>query len=209
MNEIHISPLLERDIAAIKNIHIAAFPNRALSFLGEGAVSSYYDILLKHPRFCLRIGAFDGTRLVGYLVGGDMKGITRTFVRKNLHRLALHVFTHPWLLTKPIVRDRINMTLKMLRDKKPHPAPSVPKIGRIPKTFSILVIAVDPFSQCKGIGKKLMLCAEQVAEKNGYDRLMLSVDADNTNAIGFYEHLNWKRYHPERWSGGMVKPLVH
>ncbi len=205
MKDIQIFPLTDRDLAAIKNVHIAAFPNRALSFLGENAISNYYQILLKHPKFCLRIGAHDGSRLVGFLVGGETSGITRTFVRKNFHRLVLHVLLHPWLLTKPIIRSRVAMTLKMLQSKKPQ-RPSSSR-GNTLKNFSILVIAVDPTVQGKGIGKQLMLHAERVAMEHGYDRMLLSVDIDNTQAIEFYEHLNWTRHHPNRWKGGMIKPL--
>lgn len=209
MNNIKICSLSTRDIVAMNKLHIEAFPDRALSLLGESAISSYYQILLDHPKFCLRIGAFDGARLVGFLVGGEMNGITPTFVRKNLTRLALHVITHPWLLAKPIVRSRIRMTVKMLRKWKPRTQPQPRKSVRSLKTFSILVIAVDPTAQCKGVGKQLMQRAEQVAAEHGYDRMHLSVDVNNTNAIGFYEHLNWKRHHPEKWCGGMIKPLVH
>ena len=209
MDSIKITTLTTRDIAAMKKIHIDAFPDRALSLLGESTISSYYQILLDHPKFCLRIGAFDGSQLVGFLIGGEMQGITPTFVRKNLFRLALHVIIHPWLLTKPIVRSRIRMTMKMLRKWKPRAQPPPRKTTRGLKTFSILVIAVDPTSQSKGVGKQLMQRAEQVAAEHGYERMHLSVDMNNTNAIGFYEHLNWKRHHPEKWCGGMIKPLSH
>lgn len=209
MNSIKIHPLTTRDIAAINKLHLEAFPDRALSLLGESAVSSYYQILFDHSKFCLRIGAFAGARLVGFLVGGEMNGITPAFVRRNLHRLALHVITHPWLLARPIVRSRIRMAVKMLRKWKPRSQQPPRKITRSLKTFSILVIAVDPTAQCKGVGKQLMQRAEQVAAEHGYDRMHLSVDVNNTNAIGFYEHLNWKRHHPERWCGGMIKPLTY
>lgn len=206
MTELIIAPLTTEHIEAITSIHMAAFPNRALTFLGQKAVARYYDTLLHNPNFCLSIGVFENQKLVGYLVGGEVRGTMRSFLKDHSGYLILHILTHPWLLAKPIVRDRMNLALVQMKARKPRPRLSVQSSNI--QTFSVLVIAVDPTVQHKGAGKLLMGRAERVAIEHNYARMHLSVDVQNTQAIRFYERLKWSKDREHNWRGSMVKILA-
>jgi hypothetical protein len=101
MSQISILPLSLQHIRAISAVHLAAFPNRALSCLGKKAVAGYYETLINNPNFNLSIGAFEEQKLLGYLIGGEVKGVMRSYLRKYAAYLFLHVVTHPWVLTRP------------------------------------------------------------------------------------------------------------
>jgi ribosomal protein S18 acetylase RimI-like enzyme len=45
----------------------------------------------------------------------------------------------------------------------------------------------------EGIGKKLIGSAEKWAMEKGATRVTLLADKDNSNALGFYDRLNFKR----------------
>lgn len=206
MNEVYLAPLTVQHIPAITSIHIEAFPERALTVLGEKAVARYYDTLLHRPSFCLSIGAFEDEHLLGYLIGGEMRGSMRSFLKDHLAYLAFRIVTHPWLLAKPIIRDRVSLALGQIKARRRRVGP--PRHDGKMKTFSVLVIAVDPTLQHKGVGKLLMARAEQAAVENGYPRMHLSVDVENAQAIHFYERLDWRKDREEGGSLGMVKMLI-
>lgn len=76
-------------------------------------------------------------------------------------------------------------------------------------SFGILSIAVSNDFQGFGIGKKLMLDAEEEAAKCGYKIMNLTVHPSNENAVRFYEKLKWEKISRENkaWKGQMVKKL--
>lgn len=204
MNEITISFLTMRHINEISMIHMAAFPNRALTSLGKEAVAYYYETLLNNSKFCLCAGAFSGPKLVGYLIGGEMNGLMRNYLRDHFGFLLFRVLTRPWLLVRPLMRERVRLAFTVLK-KKPRGSKSKRDQGI--KTFSVLVIAVAPSVQLKGVGKMLMSCAERTAVEHNYTRMRLSVDRQNTQAIRFYERLEWTKDRGGDWRGSMLKWL--
>ena len=78
------------------------------------------------------------------------------------------------------------------------------------KSFGILATAVDPRYQGFSIGKALMHKAEATAVQQGFQRMHLTVNPSNPQAVGFYESLTWKKPSlDENWNGRMVKELVN
>lgn len=209
MNHYTISPLRMEHIPAITEIHLKAFPDRAMSLLGRGAVARYYQTILNHNRFCLSIGVFDQGQLIGYLFGGEMGAVMNNYLRNNAVYLCTAILLRPWLIMKPIVRKNVGLAGSVLKRMVNRPRkPNQPSGGRR-NLFTVLAVAVDPTVQHKGAGKMLMAYAEQVSREKGYTRMNLSVDPSNTSAIKFYERLDWvKDQSAVPWNGYMDKYLT-
>lgn len=208
MGACSIVPLKEAHLTEVAGIHMRAFPGRALTCLGEQAVRRYYQILLDSEQFHLVVGVHDGERLLGYLFGGEIRGAMVSFLKRNFGYLLFQLLTHPNLLLKQIVRNRLRLAFAILKaDKKRRRRKKSAKRQNKP-TFTVLVIAVAPEVQCAGLGRLLMRHAEAVAHFQGYEQMRLSVDRTNTRAVQFYERLGWRRTPEINWRGNMVKPLV-
>src|SRR5690625_4256476 len=57
-----------------------------------------------------------------------------------------------------------------------------------PDVAHLLVIAVDPDHQGRGVGKRLLDHCQELASRQGVDTIVLEVRQSNHAAIGFYEH---------------------
>ena len=64
---------------------------------------------------------------------------------------------------------------------------------KIEKDFATIgLVAVDSFSQGKGIGGKLIDAVENKLISNGVFKLIIPTQLENTNACNFYKKLNYK-----------------
>ncbi|MEO6984820.1 MAG: tRNA (adenosine(37)-N6)-threonylcarbamoyltransferase complex dimerization subunit type 1 TsaB [Paralcaligenes sp.] len=62
-----------------------------------------------------------------------------------------------------------------------------------PDVGHVLLIAVAPDAQRKGVGAHLLACCERVALSHGLRRLILEVRPSNERAIAFYKHHGFNR----------------
>jgi ribosomal protein S18 acetylase RimI-like enzyme len=56
----------------------------------------------------------------------------------------------------------------------------------------VYYVAADPIHQGKGLGRAMMLAAEDWLTKRGVWKLQLLVRAENAKVIEFYEHLGYR-----------------
>jgi ribosomal protein S18 acetylase RimI-like enzyme len=208
-----LRPLTQHDLSAITAIHMRAFPRRALSALGEGAVLRYYTWLMDETHTqAYRMGAVQGDRLVGFNFAGRFNGAMGGFLARNRRYLTGQVLRRPWLLvTNELFRERAMQALSMLSRRRPAPASPHTTVERAAyqRGFGILAIAVDPAAQGGGVGRLLMADAEAEARRRGVAVMNLSVAKDNVQAIAFYERIGWHKVIPpgRTWDGVMHKVL--
>lgn len=206
----HARSLQQNDLIAISAIHLRAFPDSAITQLGNEAIKRYYEWLIigPHPEAC-QMGLFTGKTLLGFYLGGRFNGAMTGFLQHNRSFLARRILTHPWLLFNPIFRERLKAGLLILkRLRKPLPAPISWEALAKP-SFGILAIATHPDYQGQGVGRELMHIAEEYALEKGYRQMHLTVHPNNDQAIHFYEGLGWQRCYSEgRWRGIMEKRLA-
>jgi len=209
MAELTTQPLSASDLARVTDVHLAAFPQSALTALGSEAVRRYYEWLFVGPHSAVALGAWLKSDLVGFCFGGIFRGAMSGFIRKNRAFLACRVLTHPWLIVSPRFHEVLPSTLRVLRPF------SRPKVGSsvaghtAPGSFGILAIAVDPRSRRLGAGRLLMEHSEEAARQGGFGQMHLTVRPENAQAILFYESLGWERVsHEQPWSGFMEKVLA-
>jgi ribosomal protein S18 acetylase RimI-like enzyme len=208
-DSIEIRSVKAEDLAAVAEIHLAAFPKSALTALGRSAVRRYYDWQLTGPHQVSALCATENEQLAGFCFGGVFQGAMLGFLRKNRTYLALRVATHPHLAFNPLFRDRLAMGLKILRrfSRRKRQAAAIEKPR--PKAFGILSIGVSPAFQGRGIGRLLMDESEQYARLQGFPQMQLSVSPENQQAVRFYETLGWTRIlQNDVWAGEMRKALI-
>lgn len=205
MESLVIRPLQTTDLAAVARVHILAFPQSALTQLGHGLVARYYAWQLTGPHDVAAYGAFEDLRLVGFVVAGRFERALSGFVNANRRHLALRLFSRPWLLTNPLVQQRVASAGRWALRR------NLPTIATAPadrKTFGVLAIAVHPDVQGNGVGRDLMAAVECSAKERGLHQLHLTVEPVNLRAVRFYERLGWHRVvDTEAWKGEMVKDL--
>jgi ribosomal protein S18 acetylase RimI-like enzyme len=207
-SKILIRILESYDLQSITAVHLASFPEAALSKLGAGSVKRYYDWQLTGPHDVVPLGAFQESHLCGFCIGGVFRGATGGFIRRHRMYLLFRVVTHPWLIANPLFRERINLAVAILTQKKRAIARSDATRDHKLADYGILSIAVHPSFQRAGVGRLLMDRSEAIARLNGFQTMSLTVHPENYHAISFYHSLGWVKYERDDcWRGAMVKML--
>jgi ribosomal protein S18 acetylase RimI-like enzyme len=204
-----IRPIIETDLSTVAYVHMLAFPDSGLTQFGVEAVRRYYLWQLTGPHDSLCIGAFDGQNMTGFCFAGVFRGAETGFLQKNALFLIWHLITHPKLLTREIVLDRVGYSMKAFRQMVRHNRRLAKERKPPIRSFGILSIAVHPDCQGAGIGKLLMRHAESTACEQGFGSMRLSVKPDNQQAIIFYERSGWQKIPAADgvWRGRMNKML--
>ena len=195
----------------ITKVHLSSFSDSALTKLGGDVVRQYYLWQLDKSHEKVRaVMAMVGNDCAGFSFSGVFKDSTSGFVDKNKTLLAKKVISRPWLVFNPLFRDRLLFGMRLLKNFNGRKKSSrdVQRKDNQTKSFGILAIAVSPAHQKLGIGKILMLDAENEAVKAGFERMHLTVSPTNEKAIRFYENLGWtKSLKDGVWKGSMIKML--
>ena len=211
---IEIRPLKKTDLRQVARIHQRAFPDSALTRLGDEAVRRYYLWQLEGPHEVVALGAWQGETLRGFCFGGTFRGALIGFLQRNRAFLLRRVLARPWLLGNPLFRDRFALALRVLARRLGEklsgkntsdavPAAAAPKTA---PRFGILSIGVDPQAQGGGVGRALMQECERQAWRLGFAKMNLSVHPDNAQAVRFYEKQGWLRIVKSgAWKGDMEK----
>jgi ribosomal protein S18 acetylase RimI-like enzyme len=193
MDDLVVREINLEHLSSVADIHIAAFPDSTFTKLGFETVKRYYAWQFEGPHDLIALGAFQGDRLVGYLIGGKFRGALIGFLRKNWLFLFSRIVFAPWLLfseelRKPIVKGG----LYLLRSKiKGTPQSPEKREDHNRKFAGVLAIAVSPVFQRRGVGSRLLLDFESSALQDGYLELGLIVHIENKDALEFYRNSGW------------------
>jgi ribosomal protein S18 acetylase RimI-like enzyme len=211
LDAVQLSTLEAADLPRVAEIHLAAFPNSALTLLGAEAVRRYYEWLLTGPHQCFALGASVKADMMGFCFAGVFSGALSGFLRRNRAFLFGRILSRPWLSMNPIFRERAIMGIRILRRfGQPSSAPSAAahSATKPVSPFGILGIAVHPDSHGQGIGRVLMFEAERIARRYNFNEMQLTVEMSNHRAVSFYESLSWtKTLDQGAWRGEMRKAL--
>jgi ribosomal protein S18 acetylase RimI-like enzyme len=211
LDAVQVRTLEPADLPRVSEIHLAAFPESALTMLGAEAVRRYYEWLLTGPHECFALGASVKTDIMGFYFAGVFRGAMSGFLRRNRAFLTGRILSRPWLSMNPLIRQRAAMGLRILRrfGRQQAGTPSVAAPSAKPESlFGILAIAVHPESHGQGIGRALMDEAERTARRRDFKEMQLTVEMSNHQAISFYEGLSWEKILDQgAWHGEMRKSL--
>lgn len=208
--EVVLKEITQDDLHNVASVHINSFPESALTKLGAQVVQRYYlwQLIGSHKKV-RAVGAFIDRECTGFSFSGVFDGSISGFLDHNKAFLVKEIMFHPRLIFNSSFRKRLYSGVQLFKrftKKKISSNDTFEKVK--PQSYGILSIAVSTNYQKLGIGKMLMLDAENEAIKCGYQRIRLTVNPDNEKAIRFYEKLNWqKSMQNNLWKGLMVKNL--
>ena len=93
---------------------------------------------------------------------------------------------NPQCATIQVARNSANIAIGMVS------AQLVISTAQGAKSAWIEDMVIDAAYRGKGIGKQLLQNALEWAKNQGATRAQLLVDIENTEALGYYQHLNWQ-----------------
>jgi ribosomal protein S18 acetylase RimI-like enzyme len=208
--DMEVLPITLNDLILVADVHLAAFPDAALSKFGRETVRRYYLWYLSSPHDSVGIGVFVDRKMAGYCVAGVFRGSETIFLRQNIGYLIWYLATHPWLFEDKSVKNRINDAFQMVRQRifRALSNKEMPNTER-KDMFGILAIAVEPRYQRFGVGNLLLRDVERLALERGFNSMRLSVHLDNDQAASFYEKHDWEKIPgPDgKWQGYMMKEI--
>ena len=176
-----VSPIKERHLPAVVDIHLRAFPGFFLTFLGRGFLHEFYR------SFC---GSQDGVGLVavnresgevvGFVVGPlHPAGYFKRLLRRRWWAFCLRSLGA--VLRRPRTVSRLMRALRYRGDAPPEGDRAL-----------LSSIAVDPHVQCSGVGRLLVQAFLDKVREAGLTGAFLTTDqAGNDRVNKFYRDLGW------------------
>lgn len=183
-----VRPLEDRDVPAVVEIHLAAFPNFFLTFLGREFLRTYYRCIVEF-------------RQIGFVAdqGGEMSGfVTGIENGAGFYRRALMAHGARFCLAalRAVLEQPVVVIPRLARAvlKRPSGGPEHSSA----RATSLTSIAVKPTSSGGGIGHALVAAFRDESARRGFRTIFLETDADdNAAALRFYERegfLLWRTY---------------
>jgi len=165
------------DLDAVVAIHLAAFPNFFLTFLGARFLSVFYDAVMHDG---IALVATENDRVAGFVAGMlESKSFYRRLWRKR--------FLHVAIAILPTVLRHPSTLLRVARRG----------VGRAFQPASgaeLMSLAVHPRDQHRGVGRALVEAFIASVHDTGKESLWLITDAADNDAVQkFYETLGFTR----------------
>ncbi len=214
VSDIRFQSLTPEQLPDLVRIHAAAFPESALTRLGNDAVRCYYQWQFEGPHQAAYLGAWVDGVAAGFCIGGVFQGALSGFLARYRWRLGWRLLVQPWLWANAEVRAAVGLAVRRLLARVvPSPAaptaPATENESRAP-AFGILALAVLPEFRRHRLGSRLMQALEEEARRRGFREMILTVNPRNTPAVAFYDRLGWERVSAGNiWQGTMRKSLAN
>ncbi len=209
---LEVVDLTADDVAEVASLHLASFPESALTHLGFDGLHRYYRMMLVGDHPAALLGARRGGRLVGFAVVDPEASHLTDYLAARWWALGPRALLRADLLVDRAMRPRARIAGSLLtrrarllvgrfglrRRSAPPARSSVPvETGGAPvpdagPSCSLLAIGVDPTLQGQGLGARLLAAAEDVARRRGYARIRCTVARDNVRARALYEGRGWR-----------------
>lgn len=193
-----ISNTLKQALPDIAQCHKACFPESLATRLGEAYVEKSLDwFLVNHKRFLYHISADD--KVIGYCGGfipskpGD--GSSSGMLQHAFNKAITGIIKNPLLLFHSEVKQHYPFLWRNIKRKitgKAKPAQPVDKSKPFTPYVGLVVIAVHPSYQGKGIAQQLMAEFERRVKEYNQNEQVLSVKKNNARAINVYLKSGWK-----------------
>ena len=171
----NIRPMTRSDLDSVVAIHLAAFPNFFLTFLGPRFLRVFYDAVMTDG---IALVATIDERIAGFVVG---MVDSQSFYRRLLRTRFLHVA----MAVLPVVVRHPSTLLRVGRRgvaRAFQPAPGA----------ELMSLAVHPRDQHRGAGRELVEAFIARVHEAGSKSLWLITDAADNDAVKkFYETLGF------------------
>jgi ribosomal protein S18 acetylase RimI-like enzyme len=164
------------DLDAVVAIHLAAFPNFFLTFLGSRFLRVFYGAVMRDG---IALVATVNDRVAGFVVGMlDSKSFYRRLLWRRFVPVAIAIA--PVLLRHPSVFSRV---MRRARQRTSEDASGA----------ELMSLAVHPREQRTGLGRALVEAFIASVRQSGTESLWLITDAAQNDAVKrFYETLGFE-----------------
>jgi ribosomal protein S18 acetylase RimI-like enzyme len=175
-----VRPMAQRDLPAVVAIHLAAFPNFFLSFLGPRFLRVFYGFIVSDG---IAIVALADGSLTGFVAGvSEPRFFYRRLMRRRFVTLLLAIT--PTVLRHPSTLARVTRRARQRTSTDNH----------VPEGAELMSLAVDPKQEHRGVGRALVAAFAKSVAAAGEKRLWLTTDAaDNDRVIHVYESQSFSR----------------
>ncbi|HEY2325314.1 MAG TPA: GNAT family N-acetyltransferase [Thermoanaerobaculia bacterium] len=170
-----VRPMRRDDLDAAVAIHLAAFPNFFLTFLGPRFLRVFYGAVMQYG---IALVATVDDRVAGFVVGMvDSRSFYRRLLRRRFLQVAIAIL--PAVMRRPSTPSRV--VRRALR-----------RTGFSPSGAELMSLAVHPREQRHGLGRILVNAFIARVHEDGTDSLWLITDAADNDAVKtFYEALGF------------------
>ncbi len=178
---IEITSLSSSHIKSVVDIHLKAFPNFFLSFLGPRFLNEFYGSFLVDVQGVGYVALLSSGQVVGAVVGPvEPDGYFKRLLKRRWWKFCVASISASF--KRPSCIPRLFRAVFYRGDAAEGPARAL-----------LSSIAVDPNMQGTGIGKKLLEFWMQEVRRRGATGCYLTTDAeDNDKVNAFYQSLNWR-----------------
>lgn len=193
-------------IPSIGRIYREAFPHHARSLLGQSTCERYFKVVSQHKAYRLMVALVDDESAGFVVIHVDMQAhLGRKWLFRSTIPILRFAISNP-LLILGHVRKRLAPFYN--RGKARISAPSNKNVVRNRGASAYIdTIAVKESFRGLGLGKRLVDECIRVGRENNIERLGLTVDMDNDEAVKLYQAIGFKqRYDP---AGGRVNLVYH
>ncbi len=178
-----IVPLSSEYVEGAVEMHMVAFRDFFLTFLGKGFLREMYNAAVDHPLSVSYVAINQNGEVLGATLGFiDSRKYYRDIFRKRWFRFAWQASFAA--LKKPSIVPRL---FRATRHTGYYPPCDIRPLAALPST------AVKPGVQGLGLAIGLMRKACEEFVNRGIDAVYLTTDRDNNDRVrGFYEALGWE-----------------
>lgn len=194
-----ITPTIQ-DLPRLAQCHRSAFPKSLSTAMGQEYVEKMLEWYLKDDRAFIFMFEEDG-QCVGYCGGLKFDGTARvgsasSMIQHSYDQAVKTFLRKPWLFFHPEMFPKYRLAAKnvLRRIKKSfgvNDKPQPMKKSEQEAHTGLVVIGVDEKFQSKGYGSMMLKEFEQLSEKMGFKKMMLTVRTNNQQAIRSYARNGW------------------
>jgi GNAT superfamily N-acetyltransferase len=177
---IHVTSLSFSHVDTVVEIHLKAFPDFFLSFLGPRFLREFYTSFFLDSQGMGYIASVPDSQILGVIVGPlDPRGYFKRLLKRRWWAFCLASILA--VISRPSCVPRLFRAVFYSGESPSGPTRAL-----------LSSVAVDPNVQHAGVGKKLVQHWVEEARRRGASGCYLTTDADGNDKVNaFYQSLNW------------------
>lgn len=189
---VKVAKAQEVHIPGMAQCHIKSFPGSFMTEMGYHWLCALYLFFIKHPGSVCRVALDSDDKVIGLAAGGD-QNIRQEFLSSALFRyphLILWKFLSKRLVRRVLLQE---LAAKLRRKRTANHSGNIIAPNDGIRSGNLLSICVLPDYEGTGVAGRLLEVFQHACKAEGYERLALSVDKENSRAVAFYKKHGWRQ----------------